>query len=63
MKDGKQKEKRVTEDEMVRCATAYEPGQTPGDGGEEGGLVCCSPWSLAAESHRHYSAKVWEEFG
>ena len=44
-KDGKQKEKRVTEDEMVRCATAYEPGQTPGDGGEEGGLVCCSPWS------------------
>ena len=22
----------------------HELGQTPGDGGEQGGLVCCSPW-------------------
>ena len=22
----------------------HEPGQTPGDGEGQGGLVCCSPW-------------------
>ena len=35
-----QKEKRVTEDEMVR-----ESEQTPGDGEGQGSLACCSPWS------------------
>ena len=46
-KDWGQKEKRVTEDEMVgwhhwfnRC----ELGQTLGDGDGQGSLVCCSPW-------------------
>ena len=23
----------------------HGPGQTPGDGEGQGGLVCCSPWS------------------
>ena len=43
----RQKEKRVTEDEMVgwhhQC-NGHELGQTPGDGKGQGGLACCSPW-------------------
>ena len=46
-KDWKQKEKRASEDEMVgwhhRCS-GHELGQTPGDGGGQGGMACCSPW-------------------
>ena len=41
-KDWRQKEKRVTEDEMVgwhHRLSGHELGQTPGDGG----LACCSP--------------------
>ena len=46
-KDRRQKEKRVTEDEMVgwhRQFNGHELGQTPGDGEGQGGLACCSPW-------------------
>ena len=43
----RQKEKRVSEDEMAgwhhRC-NGHELGQTSGDGEGQGGLVCCSPW-------------------
>ena len=46
-KNWRQKEKRVSEDEMAgwhhRCKE-HEPGQTPGDGEGQGGLVCCSSW-------------------
>ena len=46
-KDWRQKEKRVSEDEMAgwhyRCKE-HELGQTLGDGGGQGGLVCCSSW-------------------
>ena len=39
--------KRTTEGEIVgwhhRC-NGHEFGQTPGDGGGQGGLTCCSPW-------------------
>ena len=46
-KNWRQKEKRVTEDEMVgwhhQC-NGYELGQTPEYGKEQGSLVCCSPW-------------------
>ena len=46
-KDWGQKEKRASEDEVAgwnhRC-NGHELGKTPGDGGREGGLVCCSPW-------------------
>ena len=44
-----QKEKRVSEDEMAgrhHPCNEHEPGQTPGDGEGQGGLVCCSPWGL-----------------
>ena len=45
-KDRRQKEKRATEDEMVgwhhQC-NGHELGQTPGDGGAQGGRACCSP--------------------
>ena len=50
-KDGGQKEKRASEDEMAgrhpRC-NGHELGQTPGDGEGQGGLTCCSPWG-----HKH----------
>ena len=42
-----EKEKWASEDEMAgwhhRC-NEHELGQTPGDGEEQGGLVCYSPW-------------------
>ena len=45
-KDWKQKEKRVSEDEMAgwhhQC-NEHELGQTPGDGEGQGALACCSP--------------------
>ena len=40
-------QKRAAEDEMVGCyhwCNEYELWQTPGDGDEQGGLACCSPW-------------------
>ena len=46
-KDWWQKEKRVTEDEMVgwhRLLNGHEFEQTPGDNERQGSLVCCSPW-------------------
>ena len=42
-----QKEKRVAENEMVEYHhrfNGHELGQTLGDGEEQRGLVCCSPW-------------------
>jgi len=48
-KDWGQKEKRASEDEMIgwhhQC-NGHELGQTLGDGEEQGGLACCSPWGL-----------------
>ena len=44
----KQKEKRVTENEMVgwhHWFNGHELGQTMGDGEGQGSLACCSPWS------------------
>jgi len=29
---------------MASLINGHEPGQTPGDGEGQGGLVCCSPW-------------------
>ena len=45
-KDGGQKEKGMTEDEMVgwhHLLDGREFEQAPGDGDGQGGLVCCSP--------------------
>ena len=45
-KDWRQ-EKGAAEDEMVGCPhwlNGHEFGQTPGDGGGQVSLVCCSPW-------------------
>ena len=47
-KDWRQKEKRVTEDEMAGWRhrfKGHELGQTLGDGKGQGGLACCSPCS------------------
>ena len=45
--DWRQKEKRVTGDEMAgwhhQCS-GHKLGQTLGDGKGRGGLACCSPW-------------------
>ena len=46
-KDWGQKEKRVSEDEMVgwhHWPNGHEFEQTLGDGEGQGSLVCCSPW-------------------
>ena len=46
-KDWRQKEKEMTEDEMIgwhHQLNGYESGQAPGDGNGEGSLVCCSSW-------------------
>ena len=53
-KDWRQKEKRVTENEMVgwhHWCNEHEPGQTPGDSERQGGLVCCSPWGSQTVGH------------
>ena len=31
-------------------SNGHEPGQTSGDGEEQRGLVCCSPWYICKES-------------
>ena len=46
-KDWRQEEKRATEDEMVgwhHQLNGHEFEQAPGDGEEQGSLMCCSPW-------------------
>ena len=46
-KDWRQKEKGMTEDEMVGChhwLNGHEVEQTLGDGEGQGSLACCSPW-------------------
>ena len=65
-KDSRQKEKRVTENEMVgwhHWVNVHELGQTLLDGEGWGGLSCCSPWGCK-ESDRTYqpnnnSNTVW----
>ena len=45
-KDGRQKEKRVAEDKMVRGhhqLDGHEFEQAPGVGDGQGSLACCSP--------------------
>ena len=47
-KDCGQKEKEVTDDEMVgwhHQFNGHESEQTPGDGEGQGNLACCSPQS------------------
>ena len=46
-KDWRQKEKRVTEDEVAgwhHQFNGHELGQTQRDGEGQGNMVCCSPW-------------------
>ena len=48
-KDRRQKEKRVTEDEMVRWhhqLSGHEFEETLGDSEGQGSLVCCNTWGL-----------------
>ena len=45
-KDGRQEEKGMTEDKMVgwyHQINGHEFEQAPGDGEEQGSLMCCSP--------------------
>ena len=47
-KDGRQKEKRMTEEEMAGWHfqfNGHEFEQAPGVGEGQGSLACCSPWS------------------
>ena len=46
-KDWKQKEKEMTEDEIIQWhhwLNGHEFEQAPGVGDGQGGLTCCSPW-------------------
>ena len=46
-KTRRQEEKGIIEDEMVgrhHQLNGHEFDQAPGDGKEQGSLVCCSPW-------------------
>ena len=48
-KDGRQKEKGTTEDEMVgwhHRLNGHEFEQAPGVGDGQGSLACCSPWGF-----------------
>ena len=52
-KDWRQEEKRTTEDEMVgwhHRLDGHEFEQAPGDGEEQGSLVCCSPWGPKSQT-------------
>ena len=56
-KDWKQEKKGVTEDKMVgwhHWLNGHEFPQTPGDGEEQGSLVCCSPWD-----HKELGTTLW----
>ena len=46
-KDWRQEEKGMTENEIAgwhHQLSGHEFEQTPGDGEEQGSLMCCSPW-------------------
>ena len=58
------KEKRASEAEMAgwhHWCSEHEPGQTPGSGEGQGGLVCCSPWSCKESglTGRLNNSKCW----
>ena len=55
--DWGQEEKGMTEDEMVgwhHRLNGHGFEQTPGDGEEQGSLVCCSPWG-----HKELDMTEW----
>ena len=55
--DWRQKEKGMTEDEMVgwhHRLNGHRFEQAPGDGEPQGGLVCCSPWG-----HKESDTTEW----
>ena len=62
-KEWRQKEKEVTEDEMVgwhHQLNGHEFEQTPGDSEWQGSLVCCSPqgckeWDTTEQVNNHHS--------
>ena len=52
-KDWGQEEKGGTEDELVgwhHWLNGHEFEQTPGDGGGQGSLACCSPWVTKSQT-------------
>ena len=56
-KDWRQEEKGMAEDEMVgwhHQLNAHEFEQAPGDGKEQGSLVCCNPWG-----HKELDTTKW----
>ena len=56
-KDGRQKEKGTTKDEMVgwhHWLNGHEFEQAPGDGEGQGSLACCSPWG-----HKEMDTTEW----
>ena len=60
--DWRQKEKGMTEDEMVgwhHWLNGHEFEQASGDGEGQGNLVCCSPWSLKRVGRDWMTEKQW----
>ena len=63
-KDWGQEEKGVTEGEMVgryHQLNGHEFEQTPGDGEGQGGLACCSLWSLNESDTTEQLNRNWTE--
>ena len=56
-KDGRQEEKRATEDEMIgwhHRLNGHESEQTLGDSEEQGSLICCNSWG-----HKESDTNRW----
>ena len=58
-KDGRQEEKRVTEEEMVGWFDRHEFEQAPRSGEGQGSLACCSPWSHQESDTTERLNNVW----
>ena len=57
------KEKRVSEDNMIRWhhqCSGHEPGQIPGGGEGQAGLACCSPWGCKERVRYHWATEQWQ---
>ena len=55
----------MTEDEMVQWhhrLNGHDFEQTPGDGEQQGGLMCCSPWDCKESDMTEQLNNVPEDF-
>ena len=61
VKDWKQEEKGMTEDEMIgwhHQLNGHESEQSLGDGERQGSLVCCNPWGHKESDMTDWTTKI-----